>query len=293
MLVRDLGSSMFTLKVERDSPTAAAEVGPKTPVQVWLDLRDEVRAYGFAGPHGWSMEWPGLATFRFGRALGSTVEVVPEPGVSLMRLEDLYRRSVLPLAFQALGKETLHASAVRLSAGVVAFCGERGAGKSTVAYGLYRRGFEQRADDTLVLSIASHDIRTFPLAFTPRLRPLSAEFFGTATPTDDYLVPSDENRTSEPLAAVFVLLPAAHAPQEPIIERLTPPNAFRAALAHAHCFDTGNPDSRRRLLENYLELAACVPVFHVTYRPGIQALAVLLDAILAAAGEPVQAGVGL
>lgn len=284
---------MFTLKVERDSPTAASEIGPKTPVQVWLDLRDEVRAYGFTGPDGWSMEWPGVGTFRFGRVLGGTVQCVPEPGVSQERLEDLYRRSVLPLAFQALGKETLHASAVRLSSGVVAFCGERGAGKSTVAYGLYRRGFEQRADDTLVLSIGPDDIRVVPLPFTPRLRPLSAEFFGTATPTDDNGLPLHENGLSEALAAVLVLLPAAQAPQEPIVERLPPTNAFRAALAHAHCFDTGNPDSRRRLLENYLELAACVPVYHVTYRPGIQALPVLLDAILAAAGEPVRAGVGL
>ena len=114
-----------------------------------------------------------------------------------------------------------------------------------------------------------------------------------ATPTDDNGLPLHEYGLSEALAAVLVLLPAAQAPQEPIVERLPPTNAFRAALAHAHCFDTGNPDSRRRLLENYLELAACVPVYHVTYRPGIQALPVLLDAILAAAGEPVRAGVGL
>ena len=275
---------MFTLKVERDAVAARARCGPMTRVQVWRDLDDEVCAYGFAGAGWWSMEWPRLGTFRFGPTLGDTMEVIPEAGVSLPRLEDLHRRSVLPLALQALGRETLHASAIRLANGVAAFCGARGAGKSTVAYALCRRGYEQRADDTLVLSFEPDGIRTYPLPFTPRLRPASADFF--ATGTGDELLKATEKGEPEPLAAIFVLLPTAHASEIPAIERLPPTRALRAALGQAHCFDTGNAESRRRLLRNYLEVAACVPVFNVMYRPGLERLDSLLDLCVAAAGEP-------
>ena len=274
---------MLKLIVERPSMPPASSVGLRnSPVQIWRDLTDEVCAYGYAGPGWWSMEWPRLGTFRFGPALGSTVEVIPEPGVSVPRLEDLYRRSVLPLALQAVGRETLHASAVIGSAGVLAFCGARGTGKSTVAYGLRRRGFEQHADDALVLTIGDDEITTVSLAFAPRLRPDPAQLFGAAADA----TPAGGGGAAQRLAAIFILRPDVQRDTAPAIDRLSPTDALPAALAHAHCFDTENPASRRRLLQNYLEIAARVRILTVSYRPGLERLELLLDTILAGAGQP-------
>ena len=274
---------MFTLKLECDSTAADLRRGLGiTRVQIWRDLTDSVCAYGYAGPGWWAMEWPGLGTFRFGPVFGETVEVIPEPGVSVERIEDLYRRSVLPLVLQAFGRETLHASAVTGSRGVLAFCGRRGAGKSTVAYGLRRRGFEQHADDTLVLTIASNEVTTLPLPFSPRLRPASADFFENAA--QKHSLSTCEPPAAEPLAAVFILRPSEQA--GPLtISALAPTEAFQAALAHAHCFDTEDPAGRRRLLQNYLEIAACVPMFDVPYQPGLERFDALLDALLTSAVE--------
>ena len=151
-----------------------------TRVQTWRDLSDVVCAYGSAGPDGWSMELPRLGTFRLDLASPDTIRVFAAPGASRERLDDLYRRTVVPLFMQAVGYETLHASAVTGSSGVLAFCGERGAGKSTIAYALARRGFAQYADDTLVLDVGDAAVTTQPLPFTPRLRPASAAFFNDA-----------------------------------------------------------------------------------------------------------------
>src|SRR4029453_7921721 len=88
------------------------------------------------------------------------------------------RRPVVPIALQALGYETLHSSAVRFSSGVVGICGDRYAGKSTLAYSLARRGYAQHADDMLVLDVGKGDVRSIPLPFDVRLRSEASSFWG-------------------------------------------------------------------------------------------------------------------
>ena len=43
--------------------------------------------------------------------------------------------------------------------------------------------------------------------------------------------------------------------------------AFSELLAHAHCFDAEDPAQTRRLVDDYLELVARVPVFALEYQP--------------------------
>jgi hypothetical protein len=244
---------------------------------MWQDLEDRVFAYGYAGDGCWTMEWPGHATFRFGPSVGEgIVRATHRPGVARSRVEDTFRRSVLPLALQASGYEALHASAVSTGAGVVAFCGDRGTGKSTMAYALMRRGLEQLADDTLVLSVTPGEVDALPLPFAPRLREASARFFDVTSEG-----PASLSRRSSPLplVAVCVLFPSPDA-LTPVIDTLDGTAAFKALLAHAHCFDPQTPSERERLLRNYLDLSAHVPVHAVRYAPGLERIDDLLDALL-------------
>jgi hypothetical protein len=232
------------------------------------------------------MVWPGYATFRFGPSIGEgVVRATHRSGVAPSRIEDTFRRSVMPLALQASGYEALHASAVSTGAGVVAFCGERGTGKSTIAYALTRRGLEQFADDTLVLSVAFGGIDALPLPFAPRLREASARFFDVTSEG-----PASRSRRSSPLplVAVCVLSPSPDA-LTPVIDTLAGTAAFQALLAHAHCFDPQAPSQRERLLRNYLDLSAHVPVHAVRYAPGLERLDDLLDALLEKIDLPVPA----
>ena len=232
------------------------------------------------------MRWPGVVTFRFDDQ--GTIDAFPESGIDPAQVTDLCRRSVEPIVRQALGSETLHASAVRADVGVLAFSGERESGKSTIAYSLSRRGFPQYADDAVVMRMDGDRVAALDLSFGVRLRPEPARLFGFdaahTKPLHDVLplnlAGSDD--TTTPLAAIFVL--GRHASGLPRATRLTPGTAFTAILAHAHCFDPVDPVGRQRLLENYLGIADRVPVFDLRFASGLDGLDAVLDCIEGAVG---------
>ena len=270
---------MFTLHLHRSSAMGSAAERPGgRRVQAWRDQDDAACAFGYAGDGWWAMEWPGWAIFRFGPAVGDGVEVIHRSDVAPERIEDTYRRSVLPLQLQALGCEAIHASAVATDAGILAFCGERRAGKSTFAFALGRRGLVQRADDAIVLDVQDGRITAVPLPFAPRLRPASAAFFAAE---DD--VPLTAGAGPEPLRAVFMLSQDACA-SPCTLEPLAGTAAFRALLAHAHIFEPQNPAAKRRLVSHYLEVAGAVPVINVRYAPRLADLPQVLDRLLVEAG---------
>ena len=98
---------------------------------------------------------PEVANFlvRHGR------EVLVEPAPNAPA-EDI-RAYLLSPVFSALchqaGMYSLHASAVRVGGGVVAFLGNSGAGKSTLAASLAQRGYSVIADDICLLDTRLHD----------------------------------------------------------------------------------------------------------------------------------------
>src|SRR5262249_15219229 len=80
------------------------------------------------------------------------------------------------------------------------------------------------------------------------------------------------------LAAVF-LLEQNEGLTVPKISLMPQARAFSELLAHAHCFDAEDPGHIRRLVDSYLLLAERVPVFRLEYRPDLQYLGQLIDAI--------------
>jgi hypothetical protein len=136
-------------------------------------------------------------------------------------------------------------------------------GKSTVAYGLNRRGYEQWADDGVVLEVGDGRALAVPLPFDVRLRPESSGMFG---PTDRGSISSRRWTLSgvlngnpppsapfafEPIDRVLVGSPVT-------IERLEPAQAF-APCSPRPRVRSSNLDRRRRMLQTYLELLDVVP----------------------------------
>jgi hypothetical protein len=105
---------------------AAGAISPSPPspdrsgINVWRNKRGGIVATGFTegGVH-W-MHWPYLAAYRFAPG-DPSITAYPAPNAPLDVLEDTYRRSVVPMALQALGYEALHASASLMPSGVVGF----------------------------------------------------------------------------------------------------------------------------------------------------------------------------
>jgi hypothetical protein len=116
----------------------------------WLDARGrEVLSFGRCGSE-YVLRFVGLGSFRVApdRRL---VTCAPGRRMPDMTLRHLLLNQVLPLAFGA-ERLVLHASAVTLAGGAVAFAGPGGAGKSTLAAALASRGHPLVSDDFVAVT---------------------------------------------------------------------------------------------------------------------------------------------
>jgi hypothetical protein len=239
---------------------------------VWRDNDDVVVALGqtVRGSHWVHLLRVGAFSFP---PRGGGVTAVPDAGTGPEVIEDAFRRMILPLALQAQGHEVLHASAVRTAAGVVALCARSGTGKSTIACALSKRGHVLWADDAVCFELREAQIDALPLPFTLRLRPASAAFFGR----DAVDAEPRSSERPEPLAAVFVLERSAAGPAE--LERLRPADAFSEVLTHAYSFTIQERERTGAMVSNYLELVDRVPVFRLSFAPGLEQLDDLAEMI--------------
>jgi hypothetical protein len=248
---------------------------PSAPAGAEVVLRDPagtVCAYGTEAADGYLIHFPGVADFSFrpGHA-----EVVAKAQGSPELVNDLFRTAVIPLALQASGYEALHASAVRLEDGVAAFCGFSGAGKSTIAYGLSRRGYALWGDDAVVFA-PQDDVVCFQVPFTLSVRDPARSFFGA--PEAGAVAESvDDTNEFGPLKVIIVLERLRGTRIH--VERMTLSEAIPVLLPHAYRFTLLDRVRARRTLEGYLEVASRVPVVRVQYEPSLAELPRLLDAI--------------
>ncbi len=250
------------------------------PLEIWRDHAGAVYAYGeMIGEECW-MHVPGLASFRFTRDDSEVAASVSDSACTEM-VVDAYRRRVLPMAFQVRGYEVLHASAVRSPAGVVGLCGVSQAGKSTIAFGLSRRGYNLWCDDALAFELSEGKPQAISLPFELRLRPTAIELFG-----DEFAAVSRTDVNSDlpgsetaPFAALCILRRAANQEAPVTIKRLPYAKAFLASLGNACWFTFQTENDKRRVIDHYMDLVAQVPIFELTFTPGLEHLPAVLDTI--------------
>jgi hypothetical protein len=259
--------------VVRNDP-AAARLDSGQSINCWRDEHGEVFAEAFVQAGTYRLTWRdvGVATFAPGQR---RVDLTPADGLSSDLAVDRFRRFVQPVVLQAIGYETLHASAVLTGSGAIAFCGISGSGKSTLAFAIGQRpGVVQASDDALVLDVGD-EVRAAPQPFRIRLRPASQAFFDE--PGASHVAPPRQDFV--PLVAAFVLLPEPSS-VSPAIARVPRRSAFSVLLTHAHCFDEHDRAETTRLVRHYLRVAERVPVFTVHYALDFSRLPALVDAVL-------------
>lgn len=110
---------------------------------------------------GYLLRFPAMADYLVS-ADGHEVLCRPAPGVSDETIRHLYLNQVLPLALSRAGKLVLHASAVEIDGEAVAFVGESGRGKSTLAASFATSGHRFLTDDGLVIEERVAGYRVLP-----------------------------------------------------------------------------------------------------------------------------------
>jgi hypothetical protein len=239
---------------------------------IWRDGGGAVVAFGGVLADSRWMTVLGVGSFVFGEP-SEPIVCYPDSAATDELVADAYRRTVLPLALQALGSEILHASAVSGPKGVLALCAVSGTGKSTLAYALSTQGFPLWSDDAVQFKIRDGGADALPLPFALRLKEPSVAFFGDVEP------PTVKEASTMALAAIYVLERGA----ELELTRLSSVDAFPAVLTHAYYFDLDDADRKREMMNAYLQLVSRVPVFRLVLPEGLPRIEEVVDAIREAA----------
>jgi hypothetical protein len=141
--------------------------------------------------------WPdvGAVLLRHGREI--TLDPRLEWALDLLRL--YLPRPVLALLLHQRGLLVLHASAVSLDGGVVAFLGHSGRGKSTTAATLHARGCAVVADDVVAVDLgASGGPAALPGLFQLKLWPDAVTALGESPEDLPRIHASEEKRARTP-----------------------------------------------------------------------------------------------
>ena len=221
---------------------------------------------------------------------GASVQGFPAPGVTSPTVEHLYLNQVLPLALSRQGKLVLHGSAVDIGGQGVAFLGESGRGKSTLAASFATEGTRFLTDDGLLLEwvdgrcmiIPSHpSIRLWEdsqealvnesaalapaVSFTSKARFLAGQGIAFC----------DESR---PLHRVFFL--GEGDAQAPTIEPLRPAEALIELVKHSFLLDIEARDMLMRHFDDLTRLAELPIYFRLDYPRDYDALPAVREAII-------------
>jgi hypothetical protein len=215
---------------------------------------------------------PRIGIIRVTDDSGKMVGTVNHPA-KIPVLEEVYYRFALPMILQSAGAEMIHASAVRVESGVVAFCGTSGTGKSTLSYSLARRNHPHWADDAVVFLPGDAAFEALRLPFRPRVE--------VALPEQLNLISGVE---LAPLAAIVVLQRHAgglvdSAVFHAEVRRLSAAEAFRAVLPHIYSFILSDPRRNALMMSRYFDIAARLPVYDVRFTPCLDALSKLCEII--------------
>ena len=238
---------------------------------------------------GYLLRFPELADFEVS-ADGCIVQGWPAPGVPSPTVEHLYLNQVMPLALSRQAKLVLHGSAVDIGGQGVAFRGESGRGKSTLAASFASEGTRFLTDDGLLLSWVGDQCMILPSHPSIRLWEDSQDaLIGQSvamapavsfTSKARFLAGSaisfcDEAR---PLRRVFFL--GAGDASAPTIEPLRPAEALIELVKHSFLLDIEARDMLARHFDDLTRLAELPIYFRLDYPRRYNALAAVREAVI-------------
>lgn len=219
---------------------------------------------------GYLLRFPELADFEVSRD-GRTAAVWLAPGVSPGTVEHLHLNQVLPLALSRQGQLVLHASAVEIDGKGVAFTGESGRGKSTLAASFATTGSRFLTDDGLQLDWLDGQCQIKPSHPSVRLwedsqEALIPQAVDLAAPVEyttkarilagDAMVFCDQQR---PLRRVYFL--GEGLSPSLIIEAVRPAEALMELVRNSFLLDIGEQELLAWHFDEMVRLAE-LPIFY-------------------------------
>lgn len=288
------------------------ELEPAGPA-TWVD-----RSVGGGEMRAWSSvtEEGRAVRLRFGygdaavvmdfEADGKRMRTVCTAGVPSRNAAMLLQSTGVRYLLHLQGRPALHAAVVERDGIALALVGEQGAGKSTTAAALARRGYRVLCDDLAALCQENGAWSVYPGPPSLRLTPDTLEALGReANPThpvwarphqmaaaeyqgivDKVLVcpqgaPRREPGRPVPLAAIYVLLPRCLESTAALVRPLSPAIAMGELAHHLSNCPLPGHGSQIETFRTLAALAQSCPVRGVERPDDLAALSLVCDAILA------------
>jgi hypothetical protein len=199
----------------------------------------------------------------------------------------------LSFALVKSGFEPLHATAVVVEDQAVAFLGDCGFGKSTLAAAFLQAGHRLLTDDLLLLRTTTRGILAHPGPARIKLFPeMARKFLGEASSgvpmnpkTQKLIIPLENDwvcADAAPLAAIYVLAPPGGVTGREIrVVSISQREAFVILLGSTFNYVITDPDRLRRLLKATQALADATIVRKLSYPRSLESLHLVREAILA------------
>lgn len=259
----------------------------------WTSATGVISIQGARHEDGFVLRFPGLADFEISADL-NVISIVPGKEAEPVTLGHLLFDQVIPRILNQLGKMVLHASAVELAGGrCVAFVGNTGMGKSTLAGSFLQDGCRLLADDSLLISFGVDGVKAIPAYSSIRLWPDSADSLfpaltdfksvtGYGNKVQRVMAVDDFAGRSITLAALFILDdPEAISNGEEvcILPALTAREGI-AVIESLFVLTIDNPETQKRNFRLAMKLAnSALPVYRLSYQRRFENLPRVREAI--------------
>jgi len=201
---------------------------------------------------------------------------------------------VLSFALLKLGLESLHATAVVIQGKAVAFVGNCGEGKSTLAAACLKAGCALLTDDQLVVTPNGSTVLAYPgpprIKLMPHIARRVLQASGNGSPLNPHttkqlilLEPAQHCHSPVPLEVIYVLRrpQATHRRPRVLIRRLSGRAAWLACVENAFNPVVSDPPRLRQQFDWASRLAEHIPVKSLSYPRSLRALPRVVDAIAA------------
>ena len=277
-------AGLLTVINEKKSPvfsfhlisTPPAEPAGNAWIHHWHTSSGEISLSLARLDTGFLLRFPSLADFVIDET-GCRISAWAAPDTDEETVRHLLLDQVMPRVLSSHGRLVLHASAVCVDDRALAFAGETGLGKSSLAASFHVSGYPLLTDDGLVLNAEDGCIRAIPGYSGLRLLPESVTALFKDSPSGKAMASySPKNRVALPqndgtgpveLAALFVLAKPGPGEEGSAIKasRLSQREACMELVRNSFQFDVTNKKQVTGLFSAAAEVAERLPVFALAY----------------------------
>ena len=223
---------------------------------------------------GYLLRFPDLADFEVS-ADGKEVVAWPASEDDDATVEHLYINQMVPLALSRQGRPTFHASVVTVPGGVVAFLGQSGMGKSTLAASFALNGSPFLSDDALLVEETNSGCEAQPSHPSIRLWEDSVDQLvdassSTSVPisysTKARLLAGDAlTYSSEPQRLLAAYLLESNDAAKIAIRTLSGLDRHMAWVHNSFLLDIEDPDLLKQHFDWTHRISSAVPTFALDY----------------------------